>query len=351
MNVLFSVLLIYFYIGIIYLWLILFFPRLNIFFILGILRKYKKVQYESEYFRDILTYSPSEIFYIYNKNFKNNIKGKLLKRCKFKKLFLINLLKMNLLGYINIDFKDKNNFKIIKKDYFILDEEYKFINEFIFNRITKNNEITLYEIYNYVDKNFEEEHFQKWDQFIEKKVVSRGFYDGNFANFYADELKKFYKISIPIAIIINLFAFIISINLGILILILFPLFLISGYYATKQIKIISDQAIYEYRKMVALKKFLKDFSIINKRTHEYTKILDDYIVYANIFNIKKFNKLSLELLLTNRIVCIILFILLYCLIPLMQYITYKILYNTYYLKYIIVLIAFLLLLKVKNFNI
>ncbi len=348
MNVLFSVLLIYFYIGIIYLWLILFFPRLNIFFMLGILRKYKKVQYESEYFRDILTYSPSEIFYIYNKNFKNNIKGKLLKKCKFKKLFLINLLKMNLLGYINIDFKDKNNFKIIKKDYFILDEEYKFINEFIFNRITKNNEITLYEIYNYVDKNFEEEHFQKWDQFIEKKVVSRGFYDGNFANFYADELKKFYKISIPIAIIISLFAFIISINLGILLLI--PLFLISGYYATKQIKIISDQAIYEYRKMVALKKFLKDFSIINERPHEYTKILDDYIVYANIFNIKKFDKLSLELLLTNRIVCIILFILILNLVPLIQVIGNFIIDNTNYGKYIILFFSFFILFKIKEFN-
>ena len=42
------------------------FPSANIFFHLAILKKYKKVQYESEYYRDMLTYSPSEIFYIYN---------------------------------------------------------------------------------------------------------------------------------------------------------------------------------------------------------------------------------------------------------------------------------------------
>lgn len=106
---------------------ITYFPKCEYFFQLGILLRYTKVRYESEYFRGILTYSPSEIYYIYNKNFKLGDIFDFSQMLKYRKLLLINILKMNLLGYIKIDFTDKNNFKIIKNNNLVLDEEYKYI--------------------------------------------------------------------------------------------------------------------------------------------------------------------------------------------------------------------------------
>lgn len=283
----YPILAIFFYGTIIYLFLSLFFPRVNIFFQIGIHKKYKRVRYESEYFRNILTYSPSEIFYIYNKNFKLKNKFGIFKMSKFRKLFLINLLKMELLGYINIDFTDKCNFKIIKKDVLILDEEYKFVNNYIFGCITTNKEITLYEIYDYINQNYKEKHFEEWDDFIQRKIRKRGFYDGNFVTFYGDKIKTFYKITIPIIVIINLFLIFIEFQVGIILIFVFTLFLVFGYYEAKNIKVISDAGVYEYRKMLALKKFLKDFSIIDERGYEYSQILEEYVVYASIFNMLK----------------------------------------------------------------
>ena len=43
--------------------------------------------------------------------------------------------------------------------------------------------------------------------------------------------------------------------------------------------------IYEYKKIKALKKFLTDFTIIEERPPEYVKLLEDYIVYASIFDL------------------------------------------------------------------
>lgn len=283
----YPVLAVFFYGFIILLFLSLFFPSANIFFHIGIQKKYKRINYEAEYFRNILSYSPSEIYYIYNKNFGVKNKFGIFKMYKFRKLFLINLLKMDLLGYINIDFTDKNNFKITKKDVIILDEEYKFINDYIFGCITSNNEISLYEIYDYINEHYKETVFKNWDEFIQKKIRRRGFYDGNFITFYGDKIKSYYKITIPIIAIINLFVIVIAFNFGIALIFVFALFLICGYYETKNIKVISDVGIYEYRKMIALKKFLKDFSIIDERGPEYSQILEDYIVYASIFNMLK----------------------------------------------------------------
>ena len=53
----------------------LFVPTANIFFHFKILRNYRKIRFESDYFRDILSYSPSEILYIWNKRYRNNILG------------------------------------------------------------------------------------------------------------------------------------------------------------------------------------------------------------------------------------------------------------------------------------
>lgn len=82
--------------------------------------------------------------------------------------------------------------------------------------------------------------------------------------------------------------FLIGIGLIFIIIIL----LVVGYFETKDIKVISNVDIYEYRKIIALKKFLKDFSIIEEKGPECSEILEDYIVYASIFNILKDKKYS-----------------------------------------------------------
>lgn len=276
-----------FYCLIVLLFLSLFFPSANIFFQLGILLKYTKVRYESEYFRDILTYSPSEIYYIYNKNFKLENIFDFSQMQKYRKLLLINILKMNLLGYIKIDFTDKNNFKIIKNNNLILDEEYKYIYDFIFGTLTFNNEITLYEIYDYVNQNYKDSSFKNWDKLIKEKIKRRYFYDGDFITFYRDKIKTFYKINIPILIIIDIVVMFLNFLIGIALIFIIIILLVAGYFESKNIKVISNVGIYEYRKIIALKKFLKDFSIIEERGPECSEVLEDYIVYASIFDILK----------------------------------------------------------------
>lgn len=265
----------------------LFMPSANLIFQLGIIKKYKKVQLGVDYFRDMLTYSPSEIYYIYNKNFKNKIKDKSFEIRKFYKLIYINLLKMNLLGYIKIDFTNENNFKIYKKDVLVLDTEYKMILEYIFGKITNKNEITLYEIQLHLNENIDNEYFSIWNNLIDSKIQSRGFYIGNFINFYKDRIKRFYAITITLIVILNIILSTIYLKFGLLMILVSVILLAFGYYETKRIKVVSDSGIYEYRKMVALMKFLKDFSNIEEKGPEIIKLLDDYVVYASIFGLLK----------------------------------------------------------------
>lgn len=269
------------YISIIVFFLLLIFPTANVFFELKIKKKYKKIQYENEYFREMLTYSPSEILYIYDQVFENSY----LNPHRIKKLFLVNLLKMNLLDYISIDFSNSDNFKVTKKDVIILEEEYKQINDYLFNRITFKNEITLHEIFDYVNENPNSEIFKTWDKYIKTKIKKRGFYNGDFITFYEKEMKLYYKINIPILSIICVILLIVNFRMGLIMLITFPFLLLMGYYETKGIKVTSDLGVYEYKKVIALKNFLKDFSIIDERDNSYSKILEDYVVYANIFDL------------------------------------------------------------------
>ena len=63
---------IYFLFGLAYIILItLIEPTSNPIFKLLILRDYKKVEFNSEYYRNILKYSPSEILFILEKGFSN----------------------------------------------------------------------------------------------------------------------------------------------------------------------------------------------------------------------------------------------------------------------------------------
>lgn len=278
---------IFLFVIVLFVFLGLFFPSANIFFQIGILKKYKKIQFESSYYRDILSYSPSEIFYIYKKNIKEQIEKVNLMDKNYEKLILINLLKMELLGYIDIDYSNRDDFHIIAKDILILDEEYSLLYNFIFNKITHEKEINLFEIYNYFYNNSDITFLLKWDNLIKEKIRKKGFYEGNFITFYGDKIKKYYTIVIPILIIINLILILISFKFGLIMIPIFVVFLILGYYETKSLKVVSDIGVYEYRKIMALKNFLKDFSIVKERGPEYVKLLEDYIIYANIFDMSK----------------------------------------------------------------
>jgi len=256
-------------------------PGMSFFLLSGIKIYYKKIRYESQYFRDILSYTPSEIYYINNKGFTKKLNGQYYLTSKLKKLFLINLLKMNLLGYITIDFSNKDNFKIIKKDIIILDEEYKIIYDYIFSSVTYNSEIRLYDIYDYIDIHYNDDFFEKWDNLIKKGLIRKGFKPGNLITFYGDKMKTYYTVVIFIIVIFCLFA---PTRAKVIVLCTSPLFLIAGYFESKNIKVYSKYAIYEYKKIKAMKKFLKDFSIVRERGTEYSKVLEDYIVYASIFD-------------------------------------------------------------------
>lgn len=276
----------------------MFIPGMNIFFYLAVKLSYRKIRYESEYFRDILSYSPSEIYYIYHHNFDKNFfmdveaKSSLISR--FKKLFYINLLKMNLLGYVTIDFSDQKNFKIIKNDVLILEEEYQMIYNFLFSYITYHNEISLFNIYRFVEEHYDCDFFCDWDNFIKESIRERGlFYRSNFIEVYGDKIKWYYVIIVPILLLLSLFIYSNNIRIALFMFFTFLVFLICGYWVSKSvIKVYSNYTVYEYRKIKALKKFLKDFSIVEERSVEYIRVLDDYIVYASIFDMLDTKKMN-----------------------------------------------------------
>lgn len=263
----------------------LFIPSANIFFHLAILRNHRKIRFEAQYYRDILSYSPSEIMYIHDGYFRSNRLDSYGLIMKYKKLFYINLLKMNLLGYIKIDFSNGDNFEIIKNDVLILDEEYKMIYDYIFNTITHDSRVMLYDIDNYVEGNYKNNSFFKsWDKLIRKKLSMCGFYSTDFITVQGDAIRKYYIIVISILVLIELYLLITEPGFGGFCLVVFPLLIIGGYYDSKRIKISSNRSIYEYKKVKALKKFLKDFTTIDERPPEYIKLLEDYVVYAAIFD-------------------------------------------------------------------
>ena len=263
----------------------LFIPSANIFFHFAILKRHRKIRYEVEYYRDVLVYSPSEILYIYNRNYRNNRLDSYGLIVKYQKLFYINLLKMYLLGYIKIDFSKGDNFEIIKKDVLILDKEYKMIYDYIFNVITKEQKIMLYDINNYVEENYKNDSFFKeWHKLIVKSLSMCGFYSTDFITAQGDIMKKYYIFVFVVLALLDLYLLITIPSLGVFCLFVFPLLVIVGYYESKNIRISSNRSIYEYKKIKALKKFLKDFTIIEERPPEYVKLLEDYIVYAAIFD-------------------------------------------------------------------
>lgn len=258
-------------------------PSVNIFFNFKILRNYRKIRFDSEYFRDILSYSPSEVLYIYNKNYKKiNPYGVI---SKYKKMFYINLLKMNLLGYVNIDFSKGDNFEIIKSDVIILEKEYKLIYDYIFTYVTNDSKLMLSDINDHVEHNYENNSFfRTWDKLIRNNLKMRGFYSTDFITVLGDDIKKYYSVVIPILIIIDLFFLITNPYFGKFLLFSFLVIGAIGYFDSKNVKITSNRYVYEYKKIRALKKFLKDFTIIEDRSIEYIKILEDYVVYSAIFD-------------------------------------------------------------------
>lgn len=262
----------------------LFVPTANIFFHFKILRNYRKIRFESDYFRDILSYSPSEILYIWNKRYRNNVLDSNGMIRKYKKMFYINLLKMNLLGYVTIDFSKEDNFKITKNDVIILDDEYKMIYDYIFTSITCDSNIMLYDINNYVECNYNASFFKMWDKLVKKKLSMNRFYSKDFLTVYSDDIKKYYSIVIPLLIIIELYFLFTNPYFGKFLLISYPALALMSYFESKNIKIMSNRSIYEYKKIKALKKFLEDFSIVEERSIEYIKIMEDYVVYASIFD-------------------------------------------------------------------
>lgn len=271
-------------VGVVFL-LSLFIPSANIFFHFAILKQHRKIRFEAEYYRDILKYSPSEILYIYDKDYKNNRLGNYGLVTKYQKMFYINLLKMYLLGYVKIDFGKGDNLEIIKNDVLILDEEYKLIYDYIFGVITNESRLFLSDIDKHVEENYRNNSFfREWHNLINKKLSNNGFYSTDFIVAQGDTIKKYYIFVIIILTIIGLYLLITDFNFGIFCFGIFPLLVIGGYYDSKRIRISSNRSIYEYKKVKALKRFLEDFTIIDERPVEYVKLLEDYIVYASIFD-------------------------------------------------------------------
>ena len=120
--------------------------------------RYKKIKFDNQYYRDILSYRISEVYYLYNDIYGRNwtkdpSEFELFKQKEiFKDLILINILKMSNLNMVDIKYLDNNNLEIISKDYYIIDGEYKFVYDFIFKEVCPDaSVINLSQVNDYIN--------------------------------------------------------------------------------------------------------------------------------------------------------------------------------------------------------
>ena len=159
------------------------------------------------------------------------------------------------------------------------------IYDYIFNTITKKTKIMINDINNYVEENYQNNSFfEEWDKLVREKLTFNGFYSNDFITRHSNIVKKYYIFGSVFLLVLNFFLLINDPKTGLNHLFFYSICVVLGYYKNKNIKMFSNWSVYEYKKVKSLKKFLNDFTIIEERSPEYVKLLEDYMVYAAIFD-------------------------------------------------------------------
>lgn len=217
-----------------------------------------------KYYRDIIEeYSPAVLSFILNGT-------------EFKKDFRASIIYLINKGYLEIQ-KDK----IVRtnKDCIGLSKDLQLLCNSDINHLIASKDVYFIRDSDYeLERNQFYEIREKWQKLIENDAIEKGL--------VVERENKLSKIWIAIIILENLIA-ITTINMGLLLscnLIAFILGVLRNV-AFRKNKWIKTQKGYElYTKIIGLKNYIKDYSMISESEIKEISIWEDYLIYAIVLN-------------------------------------------------------------------
>lgn len=237
-----------------------------------------------EYYRDIPNENatPGEVYMI------TNIKSSLNSffATTVGNIFSATILDLTLKGYLEINQekdgkKEKIKIKTLKDTTNELKEDEILIYNFIKKAINQKEEIELKELEKYITKNPRqvEKLIENIHKNVKKQLKEEKLIDNEILKQYKDYQEKqllyFFAAIFGFALIIILFPVIITIIMNI----------VACGRILKRLKILSQKGIEEKEKWDGLKRYMENFSMLDRREVPELVIWEKYLVYATVFGI------------------------------------------------------------------
>lgn len=258
------------------------------------IKKYTPSQ-ELEYFRDLprKEATPAQALYVY----KETISG--FANIDIGKIVSSTLLNLNLKKYIDFKVekeksKEKITIKIINTDITNLSEDEKVIFEFLKNACKDSNEITVKDFEKYIKRSSTTKIISLKNDInskTKKELINQNIYD-----IEQEKVYKKYQTENTIYYIIIFFAIFsiafLSEFLKILgyisifgLIICEIISIIINYKSLKKINVYTQKGIDEKEMWKGLKKYMEDFSMLDKREVPEIIIWEHFLVFATVFGI------------------------------------------------------------------
>lgn len=241
-------------------------------------RKYNPTS-KLDYYRDLPSddITPSVAYYLVSNNFSK------FNSIEFGKIFSATMLNLALKGYIEFyqDEKKKVKFKINNKDAESLKQDEKYVYNYI-NDLTKGEEKTIKEFEKLIGK-----YPTKIEKLIENVYKVADTTNVNLENIDSKN-KKFRKkysdyvvIYIILAFFINLFTMCSFLPASIM----FIVDAIICMKISKKANVLTQKGVDQVEQLKGLKKFMEDFSMLDKREVPELVLWEKYLVYATVFGV------------------------------------------------------------------
>ncbi len=254
---------------------IIYFGALIVAWILVYLKydKEYKSTYKNEYNREFIDeYNVEVVDYLMNKNITPNALSASIMNLIYKKVIKVEEIPTT---------KNKKDYKFILIDETNVNETEKYLIDFLFNKVGKDNSFTSKELHNYAKNTTTCEKFGKSYTTWKNKVIN----DGIKENFF-EKKGKSYAISglfFLVAIIIVILALVFNVVMPfVFINLIFSLiFLLYTFAFFKRTKKGNE----DFAKWKAFKKFLNDFGRFDLKELPEVILWERYMVYATIFGL------------------------------------------------------------------
>lgn len=232
-----------------------------------------------DYYRDLPSddVTPSVAYYLVSNRFSK------FNSIEFGKIFSATMLNLALKGYIEFSQNEKKKikFKINNKDTESLKKDEKYIYNYI-NELTKGEEKTIKEFEKLIGK-----YPSKVEKLIENvykasDTISIDVEDINLKN---KELREKYSTYVSVYIILAFFINMFTMCSFLPASIMFIVDAIICMKISKKANVLTQKGVDQVEQLKGLKKFMEDFSMLDKREVPELVLWEKYLVYATVFGV------------------------------------------------------------------